>query len=46
MVQGWNSDAFERQVPARDTATIIPPPEIWRERTGIARSKGPEPLGA
>jgi hypothetical protein len=22
-----------------DTATIIPPPQIWRERTGIARSK-------
>jgi hypothetical protein len=26
-----------------DAATIIPPPEICRERTGIARSKGPEP---
>src|SRR5271165_1574378 len=27
-----------------DTATIIPPPEICRKRTEIARSKGPEPL--
>jgi len=26
-----------------DAATIIPPPGICRERTGIARSKGPEP---